>query len=61
MKKKEAIFERFYRIDDARNTKLNGHGLGLSITKNFVESLGGKIKLKSRLGKGSTFSVILPK
>lgn len=60
-KKKEAIFERFYRIDDARNTKLNGHGLGLSITKNFVESLGGKIKLKSRLGKGSTFSVILPK
>lgn len=59
--KKEAIFERFYRIDDARNTKLNGHGLGLSITKNFVESLGGKIKLKSKLGKGSTFSVILPK
>lgn len=59
--KKEAIFERFYRIDDARNTKLNGHGLGLSITKNFVESLGGKIKLKSRIGKGSTFSVILPK
>lgn len=59
--KKEAIFERFYRIDDARNTKLNGHGLGLSITKNFVESLGGRIKLKSRLGKGSTFSVILPK
>lgn len=59
--KKEAIFERFYRIDDARNTKLSGHGLGLSITKNFVESLGGKIKLKSKLGKGSTFSVILPK
>ena len=59
--KKEAIFERFYRIDDARNTKTNGHGLGLSITKNFVESLGGKIKLKSKLGKGSTFSVIFSK
>ena len=59
--KKEVIFERFYRIDDARNTKINGHGLGLSITKNFVESLGGKIKLKSKLGKGSTFSVIFPK
>ena len=59
--KKEVIFERFYRIDDARNTKTNGHGLGLSITKNFVESLGGKIKLKSKLGKGSTFSVIFPK
>ncbi|MFR6221271.1 MAG: sensor histidine kinase [Anaerococcus sp.] len=59
--KKEVIFERFYRIDDARNTKTNGHGLGLSITKNFVESLGGKIKLKSKLGKGSTFSVIFSK
>lgn len=59
--KKEVIFERFYRIDDARNTKTNGHGLGLSISKNFVESLGGKIKLKSKLGKGSTFSVIFPK
>ena len=59
--KKEVIFERFYRIDDARNTKTNGHGLGLSITKNFVESLGRKIKLKSKLGKGSTFSVIFPK
>ncbi|MDY3005501.1 HAMP domain-containing sensor histidine kinase [Anaerococcus porci] len=59
--RKEVIFERFYRIDDARNTKLNGHGLGLSISKNFVESLGGKIKLKSKLGKGTTFSIILPK
>ena len=37
--KKEVIFERFYRIDDARNTKTNGHGLGLSITKNFVYKL----------------------
>lgn len=59
--KKEIIFERFYRIDDARNTKINGHGLGLSISKNFVESLGGRIKLKSKPGKGSTFSVIFPK
>ena len=59
--KKEIIFERFYRIDDARNTKINGHGLGLSISKNFVESLGGRIKLKSKPGQGSTFSVIFPK
>lgn len=59
--RKDLIFERFYRIDDARNTKLNGHGLGLSISKNFVESLGGRIKLKSKLGKGTTFSIILPK
>lgn len=55
------IFGRFYRIDDARNTKENGHGLGLSITKNFVESLGGKLKVESELNKGSTFSVIFSK
>lgn len=55
------IFGRFYRIDDARNTKENGLGLGLSITKNFVESLGGRIKVSSTLGQGSKFSVSFSK
>ena len=51
----DRIFERFYRIEDARNTNENGHGLGLSITKNFVEALGGKIEVNSVLNQGTTF------
>ncbi len=53
----ERIFDRFYRIEDARNTKENGHGLGLSITKNFVDALGGNIDVDSKLGVGTTFTL----
>ena len=51
----ERIFDRFYRIEDSRNTKENGHGLGLSITKNFVDALDGKISVDSQLNIGTTF------
>ncbi|WP_243342882.1 HAMP domain-containing sensor histidine kinase [Anaerococcus sp. AGMB09787] len=57
----DMIFERFYRIDDSRNTKTNGLGLGLSIVKNFVEALNGKIDVASTLGEGTTFTVIFDK
>lgn len=56
------IFDRFYRVDKSRSN-LNGHnetGLGLSITKWIAEAHGGKVTVKSTLGKGSTFSVFLP-
>ena len=54
------IFERFYRTNDARSIFLEGTGLGLSIVKNAVESLNGKIDVRSILGKGTTFIVKLP-
>lgn len=56
----ERIFERFFRIDPARSRRTGGSGLGLSIVKHVVENHGGDIRVWSRLGKGSTFTVRLP-
>ncbi len=54
------IFERFYRIDEARNRATGGTGLGLSIVKTLVEGMGGRISVRSHPGKGSTFTVTFP-
>ncbi len=54
------IFERFYRGDENRSRSTGGTGLGLSIVKTLVEGMGGQVTVRSQLGQGSVFTVILP-
>jgi two-component system phosphate regulon sensor histidine kinase PhoR len=54
------IFERFYRVDKGRSKEMGGTGLGLSIVKHIVFLHGGEIKVHSKPGEGSRFSVIIP-
>lgn len=54
------IFERFYRVDEARSRSTGGSGLGLAIVKTLVEGMGGSVTVRSRLGEGSIFTVTLP-
>ena len=55
------LFERFYRVDDSRSRSLGGTGLGLAIVKHIVIAHSGRVAVESEEGKGSTFSIFLPK
>lgn len=55
----DKIFDAFQRVDEEKNQKIEGTGLGMSITKQLVELMGGKIYVESEYGKGSTFHVEL--
>lgn len=54
------IFERFYRVDPARSRMTGGTGLGLSIVKHIALNHGGDVKVWSKIGVGSTFTLQLP-
>lgn len=54
------IFDRFYRASEALTGEQGGTGIGLALAKEFVELHHGKIRVESEVGKGSTFTVLLP-
>jgi len=58
--KQNYIFDRFYRVDKARTRETGGTGLGLSITKNAIMLHNGAIKVYSKEGEGSTFTIRIP-
>jgi two-component system phosphate regulon sensor histidine kinase PhoR len=53
------VFERFYRVDKSRTRGSGGTGLGLAIAKHAIESQGGSLSVTSKLGAGSTFTILL--
>jgi two-component system sensor histidine kinase BaeS len=55
------VFERFYRGSRANEARGSGSGLGLAIVKSIVDMHGGRIAVESRVGAGTTFTVILPR
>ncbi len=55
------LFDRFYRVDSGRSRREGGTGLGLAIVKELVQSQGGTVTAESELGKGSVFSIRLPR
>lgn len=57
----EFIFEPFYRVDKSRTKESGGFGLGLHLCKNIVDAHKGEITVESKIGKGTTFNIVLPK
>lgn len=57
---RDRVFERFFRVDEARSRHTGGTGLGLSIVKHVVQNHGGDVRVWSQPGSGSTFTIRLP-
>lgn len=58
--KMDIIFERFGQVDSSLSRQAEGTGIGLSLVKKFVEALGGSVSVKSKVGKGTTFTILFP-
>jgi two-component system sensor histidine kinase SenX3 len=56
----DRVFERFFRVDQARSRHTGGSGLGLAIVKHVVQNHGGDVRVWSQEGRGSTFTIRLP-
>lgn len=56
----ERVFERFYRVDRARSRETGGTGLGLAIVRHVANNHAGEVRVESREGEGSTFTLRLP-
>lgn len=58
--KVDVIFERFGQVDSSLSRQAEGSGIGLSLVKKFIDALGGSISVKSKVGQGSTFTIMIP-
>lgn len=58
---RERIFAKFFQVDSSKSRRYEGAGIGLSIAKAIIEAHHGAVTLDSELGKGSTFSAVLPR
>lgn len=60
LKAQARVFERFFRVDEARSRDQGGTGLGLAIVRHVADLYGGRVELRSEFGEGSVFTVFLP-
>ena len=54
------VFDVFYQVDGSSTREFGGAGLGLAIVKSYVEAHGGEVTVESTVGKGTTFTLVLP-